>query len=108
MESLTSPAFLQRFRSKWKQGQHVLISGPTGSGKSYVAEDIKEIRQYVIVIASKKNDETLDGYSGFKKMATWPPDWNTKLVLFWRKPKNIEDLQGMRQSIYSVMKDVFD
>lgn len=107
MEKLAYLDFLSVFKRKWEQGQHVLISGPTGSGKTYVAEDIKEIRQWLVVIASKKKDETLDGYSGFHKTDKWPPHFNTRMVLFWRKPKNIEDLQGMRVAIYRVLSDVF-
>lgn len=108
MERLAYQDFLRLFKRKWEQGQHVLISGPTGSGKTYVAEDVKEAREWVVVIASKKSDETLDkGYKGFKRMDSWPPDWNTKMVLFWKKPKTIEDLEKMRKAIYGVMADVF-
>lgn len=107
MEKIQYQEFLRRFRKQWEQGEHVLISGPTGSGKTYIAEDIKDLRSWLVVIASKKSDETLDGYKGFKKKEKWPPEWNEKLILFWRKPRNIEDLQGMREAIYEVLSDVF-
>lgn len=108
MEKIPYNHFLQIFRRKWEQGQHVLLSGPTGSGKTYVAEDIKEIRSYLVVIASKKTDETLDNYKGFRKIDKWPSKYYTDhMVLFWRKPKNIEDLEGMRLAIYKVLSDVF-
>lgn len=107
MEKVEYQNFLSLFKHKWQQGQHVLISGPTGSGKTYVAEDIKEIRAWLVVIASKKKDETLDGYTGFKKTDKWPPHYMDQKILFWRKPKNIEDLQGMRVAIYKVLSDVF-
>lgn len=107
METVSYQEWLKRFNHQWKQGQHVLISGPTGSGKTYVAEDIKDLRDWLVVIASKKKDDTLDNYKGFHKTDKWPVDYHIKRVLFWRKPKNIEDLQGMRVAIYRVISDIF-
>jgi len=108
MQTVSYQEWLRIFKKRWKQGQHVLLSGPTGSGKTYVAEDIKELRTYLVVIASKKTDETLDNYQGFRKIDKWPSEYYTdKMVLFWRKPKNIEDLEGMREAIYKVLSDVF-
>lgn len=107
MQKIAYQTFLGLLRSKWKQGQHLLISGPTGSGKSYVAEDIKEIRKYLVVIASKKSDDTLDNYNGFFKTDKWPPPYGVRYVLFWKKPKTIEDLHIIRKAVYDVLSDVF-
>lgn len=45
---------------KWRQGEHVLISGPTGSGKTTLAADLVERRSHVITFATKNVDPTLD------------------------------------------------
>lgn len=107
MEKITYLSFLEKFKKKWRQGQHVLLSGHTGSGKTYVAQDIRECRKNVIVVASKKKDETLEEYKGFVTKSKWPPEWNEHFILFWKKPKDISDLQGMREAIYEVMNAVF-
>lgn len=108
MEKITYQTFLSLFKNKWKQGQHVLLAGPTGSGKTNVAQDIREFREYVVILANKKNDETLDSYSkDYKRTDKWPPHYSEQLILFWKKPKNIDDLIGMQKAIYKVMSDIF-
>jgi len=44
----------------FRQGDHVAILGPTGSGKTHIAFAVAEIRSYVIVIACKPKDPLVD------------------------------------------------
>lgn len=41
---------------KWKQGEHVVIIGDTGSGKTYLESKILNLRQHVVVIRTKPDD----------------------------------------------------
>jgi ABC-type dipeptide/oligopeptide/nickel transport system ATPase component len=41
---------------KWKQGEHVIIIGDTGSGKTYLTSKILPIRQHVMVLRTKPDD----------------------------------------------------
>lgn len=107
MITRTYQEFLTIFGNTWKQGEHVAICGPTGSGKTYSAQDILKLKKRVVVIATKSKDETLDCYRGFKRRDTWPPDWNEKLVLFWKKPKNLKDFRSAQIAIYGVMADLY-
>lgn len=107
MQELSYQEFLDTFQGKWQQGEHVAIIGPTGSGKTYVAQDIKLMRSRLVVIATKSKDETLSKYKGFKKRDTWPPDFNEKQVLFWKKPKSLTDFRGVQIAIYGVMADLY-
>jgi energy-coupling factor transporter ATP-binding protein EcfA2 len=107
LKRLQHDEFLIRFGKTWKQGQHVAIVGSTGSGKTTVAQEIEDLRDYVVVIATKANDESLDHYTRFTKMDKWPPDYTKKLVLFWKKPKVLGDFREQRRAIYGVMADVF-
>lgn len=56
--------FLWRFRQGepdgFKQGDHVTILGPTGSGKTTIAKDVVESRDYVLGIFTKPRDPLID------------------------------------------------
>lgn len=107
METLTYQQWLDGFKGQWKSGQHVLLVGPTGSGKTVAAQDMLLLRQYVVAIATKAKDESLDAYKGFKKLDEWPPAWNEKRVLFWRKPKALGDFASQQVAIYKLLNDVY-
>ena len=73
------------------------------------AQDMLLLRSYVVVIATKAKDKSLDAYerNGYKKLDEWPPAWNIKKVIFWRKPKALGDFRGQQVGIYQVMADIF-
>jgi len=41
---------------EWKQGEHLALLGPTGSGKTFAALEVADIRSYVILVACKPKD----------------------------------------------------
>ena len=43
-------------KATWKQGEHFCVIGPTGSGKTFAALEIADIRSYVILVACKPKD----------------------------------------------------
>jgi hypothetical protein len=63
--------FLRRF--KWKQGEHVTIIGPTGSGKTWLAESILPIRDFVAVMITKKKDPMISKFvkGGYRQLKDW-------------------------------------
>src|ERR1700754_5056716 len=85
-------AQLRRLARVWEQGQHVLISGATGSGKTALARYIDEIRVqrggHVVVFCMKPNeDETITKEyldKGFKRWKKWrkPSSWDKRIVLW--------------------------
>lgn len=109
METISYQQWLDAFKRKWKAGQHVLLVGHTGSGKTVAAQDMLMLRKYVVVIATKARDESLDAYikNGYKKSEEWPPGWNMRKIIFWRKPKALGDFRGQQVGIYQVMADIF-
>jgi DNA helicase HerA-like ATPase len=54
--------FYRQFR--WDQGDHILIIGPTGSGKTVLARYLLRSREVVVVLGIKERDPEL--YSGFR------------------------------------------
>lgn len=44
-------------RREFRQGDHIAIIGPTGSGKTHIAFPVAELRSHTIVVACKPRDE---------------------------------------------------
>jgi len=81
----------------WHQGEHVLLCGPTGTGKTTVAHTLLDVREYVCVLAVKMHDDTIKRFQEGEKygrkrytlIRKWPPDYPNKRVIFWPKPTSI-------------------
>lgn len=68
---------MRRLASTWKQGEHVFISGSTGSGKTVLGRHIDQIRlnaggSVVVFIAKMRPDKTiLEDYRGWTRWKRW-------------------------------------
>lgn len=108
-------AQLQRLSKEWRQGEHVLVSGPTGSGKTRLARELDQVRidngGFVLVMVAKlKPDKTItDEYKGFTrwtKMKRKPGPHENK-VLLWPKLDGMPAREALpiQREIFS---DAFD
>jgi hypothetical protein len=52
--------------NKWKQGEHVVIVGDTGTGKTYLTSKLLPYRKHVIFFQSKTDDIKFDGFRKVK------------------------------------------
>lgn len=93
----------------WKQGQHVLTVGGTGSGKTTVSGELLPRRSRVVVCVSKGADSVLTGpyFSGYKRIEKWPPSNGEDVrVMLWPSPaKTIVDTRKKKAEIFRPMFD---
>lgn len=69
---------------RWKQGEHVVIIGDTGSGKTYLESKLVELRDYVVVLRTKPDDIT---FKGFRNVDTAEKLGNLKTHKFLLTPR---------------------
>jgi len=55
--------------NRWKQGEHVIIVGDTGSGKTYLESKILALRQHVVVVRTKPDDIKFPGFHKIEKVS---------------------------------------
>ena len=102
--------WLGQMRLSWRQGQHVAIMGRTGRGKTMLARDLMALREWVVVIAIKRADDTLATFpaAGYRRIDKWPPRYEDHRVLFWAKPRNLQDQIEQRSRIARVLNDIYE
>lgn len=97
----------------WEPGEHVMICAPTGVGKSVVAQEISTLRRNVIVIGTKREDDTMDQYlkMGYQRIYDWPPPPRMRggkyRYVLWPKIKDIDDVDKYKPLYERFLRSVF-
>lgn len=101
---------LLRLRMQWSQGDHVLVTGPTKSGKTELTRRLDQIRidagSYVVVFVCKlQPDETiLKSYAGWTRWTRWhkrvKPTENR--ILLWPRVegKSVDEAMALMREVF--------
>lgn len=105
---------LLRLSREWVQGEHILITGATKSGKTSLARHIVEIRAqrggHVVVFCMKPlPDPTIITdylHNGFTRWNTWKKRFSGRdnRILLW---PDVSKAKGNRRAILDMQKDIF-
>lgn len=107
LQALTRADWLEEFADEWRQGEHIALIGPTGSGKTALAADVVNIRSYAVVLAVKPHDDTLGSFHGYKVIRKWPPEYGQQKVILWVKPQSLSDVFVQRDRIIKAMEQIY-
>lgn len=103
---------LKRLGRIWTQGQHIFLTGPTGSGKTELAHKLCEIRAdrggHVIVMVMKpKEDPTIThAYKNYVRWTDWrrrPPSYENRILLW----PDVKKARGDKDAILEIQRKVF-
>lgn len=84
-------AFLDRFT--WRQGEHVSLIGPTGTGKTTLAVQLLHRRTYVAAIGTKPTDPTLSYLmraEGYREVTDLPSEGKPPRVIIWPRSRTVD------------------
>lgn len=100
---------------KWQQGEHVLLTGPTGCGKTTNALWLAEQRKYVCVLAMKPKDDVLTDLienRGWQRIVKWPappPDrQGNRRVVLWPVTRSAENRPKARAAFREALRSIFE
>ena len=100
---------------KWKQGEHILIAAPTGSGKSVLAGELAEKRSYVANFITKTKDPLFSGaaYKDWVRVTEWQPGrspkaWENKVLLWAKEQPTMAETRDVQKIVFrEALEDVF-
>ena len=99
--------FLPRFR--WRQGEHVVVIGRTGNGKTTLISRIVGKRKHVAVMVTKLYDPTFRREFPSHQwdiQRAWKPSGLTPRVLLW--PDHKGDLRESKEAQRGVFRDALN
>ena len=98
---------------EWSVGQHMMICAPTGVGKSVIAQEVVSLRTGVVVLGTKRKDDSMDAYlkRGYIRIKTWPPaKWGREpfRYVLWPDIKTIDDVVKARPTYAKFLRQIFE
>src|SRR5581483_10755563 len=107
--------FMRHF--DWKQGEHLTIIGPTGSGKTVLARQLLHRRGYVVVLGVKNRDPELygpfqrEGYELVHRFEPEPPEDAQAARVLFVPQTNLHDEEARRfrgKAFRAVLNEIYD
>lgn len=107
--------FAEMFSREHKQGEHVAIVGPTGSGKSVLGLSLCQIvgarmgkdrrPSRVVVLATKPRDDTVTAL-GWPVVKRWPPAYGQEHCVVWPRKGTPSTIAAQQRRVFSPLLDV--
>ena len=116
METISLNQFLAWLRNNWEQGEHLVLVGTTGSGKTRLESQVLECRDYVVVFALKRYDDTLKVFTQdilptmkekYHLYKSWPPLYSHNHVVLWLRPMSLDDIPKQREEFKVALQKVY-
>jgi hypothetical protein len=113
-DRLSWSSFLSGFQ--WRQGEHVSLIGPTGTGKSTLAFGLVNWRAglspdwHATVLATKARDDvmsTLARQRAWTHTNRWPVPWDVRLAIFQPRWRDRADDRQQRAELSAALTDMF-
>lgn len=107
---------LSRLAREWKQGEHILVSGGTGSGKTILARHLDQIRVErggftMVMVCKLRRDDTITkefkGWTRWEKMKKSPAPHENRILL-WPNTDKEKTMRGALNLQREVFADAFD
>lgn len=107
----TSETQMKRLGAEWRQGEHIVVSGGTGSGKTLLARQLDQIRldkggHVIVFVAKLQPDKTiLSDYKGFTRWKKYKksPSPSDNRILLWpdtSKAKTLREAREMQREVF--------
>jgi len=111
MAEVTWDRFQKLWPYQYLQDQHVTIIGPTGSGKTVLAQRLVERRGHVVALGVKPKDSSMTPLlqQGWHRVETWNQRPRTaRRILLWPKPTSVgEDRHHHKQVFSDLLESVY-
>lgn len=100
----------------WRQGEHVSIIGPTGTGKTRLALRLIEYRTQLstswhsVVLGTKPRDSTLSGLlrrDRWHRIREWPPAPGRRRVVLWPRWRGPKDTPAQHDTFAAALDAMF-
>jgi energy-coupling factor transporter ATP-binding protein EcfA2 len=113
MDDLVAPswnAFMRVFRREWKAGEHVLIYGETGSGKTDMGFHLLNTEPFAVGFITKPRDPIFRSSltRGYRRMREWPPKDVKRGAHFLLNAKPGKTMDAERESQRALFPSALD
>lgn len=93
---------------QWRQGEHATLIGPTGQGKTTLVKELiprtPAIREYVMVLATKKRDSVLAAFEDYRRMR-FPEQWAQRVLIYPPFPRKSADMLAAQRDVFRAALD---
>lgn len=98
---------------RWDSGDHIVIAGPTKSGKSTLISKLAEKRSHAVLMVIKRRDSTMDEqFKNWRRFESWPkngpPGYERRILLWPRPEKTLAATLAKQRYIFTQALDQID